>query len=105
MKKSIFDLADLPVAGEVEETLLHYRNVKIKRIISSDRLEVNSFVQKEAEWVALMAGSATIEMQGICYNLTKGDTLFIPPLTHHTITSVEDGTIWLTVHIYDKESP
>jgi cupin 2 domain-containing protein len=104
LKKSLFDLSSLPQRGEIEENLLHYKNITIKRIVSSDRLEENSFCQKEAEWVVLLEGRATIKMQGICYNLNKGESLFIPPLTRHVITSVERGTIWLAVHIYDKES-
>lgn len=104
MKKNLFDLTCLPPVGEIEEELLRCKNITIKRIVSSDRLEQNTFCQKEAEWVAVLAGKATIEMNEICYNLNRGETLFIPSLTRHTITAVEAGTIWLTVHIYDKES-
>ncbi len=85
------------------EELLSYRNITINRIVSSDILEVDTFCQKEAEWVVLLAGNAQIKMQGTCYNLHKGDSLFIPPMTEHTITRVTRGTIWLTVHIYEEE--
>ena len=104
MTTNLFDLSQLPETGEFAEEILHYRNIAIKRIVSSDRLETNTFVQEEAEWVMLLEGEAELVMGDLCYNLTKGESLFIPPRTKHTIRDVKAGTIWLAIHIYDKES-
>lgn len=103
MKNNLFDASPLPDYGEWVEEILHCRNVKINRIISSDNLEVDTFVQEEAEWVMLLKGEAELRMGEVCYNLTKGEYLFIPPGTEHSIKRVKAGTIWLAIHIYDKE--
>ena len=104
MTEQLFDLSQLPETGEFSEEILRYRNIAIKRIVSSDTLETDTFVQEEAEWVMLLEGEAELVMGEVCYNLTKGEYLFIPPRTEHTIKSVKAGTIWLAIHIYDKES-
>jgi cupin 2 domain-containing protein len=102
--KKLFDLSQLPSKGEFVEEILHYKNIAIKKIVSSDTLETDTFLQEEAEWVMLLEGEAQIMMNDLCYNLQKGEYLFIPPLTQHTITKVKAGTIWLAIHIYEKES-
>ena len=103
MMKNLFDITSVPSKGELAENLLSYKNVKIKRIVSSDRLETDTFCQEEAEWVSLVQGSAEIVMNEEHYTLQKGDSLFIPPLQKHTIAKVEKGTVWLAIHIYGEE--
>ena len=103
MHQNLFDIAPVPSKGEVVENLLMYKNIEIKRIVSADKLDVDTFCQDEAEWVAVLQGSAAIVMQEKRYTLQKGDTLFIPPRQKHTIVKVEKGTVWLAIHIYGKE--
>ena len=62
MKPNLFALSSLPEYGEMTEELLSYRNITINRIVSSDILEVDTFCQKEAEWVVLLAGNAQIKI-------------------------------------------
>ncbi len=100
---NLFDLSVLPEKGETIEDLLAYQCVTIKRIVSSDLLEECTFKQEEAEWVCLLNGYAEILMNRKVYPLQKGETLFIPPLTEHTIQKVEKGTVWLAVHIHHQE--
>lgn len=100
---NLFDIASVPSEGELEDSLLSYKNIKIKRIVSSDRLEIDTFCQKEAEWVVLLQGSAEIVMNEEHYRLQKGDSLFIPPLQKHTIAKVEKGTVWLAIYIDEEK--
>ncbi len=103
MFKNIYDIPEIGHTGEILEDILKYKNVAIKRIVSSSNLEKSTFCQEEAEWVLLLEGSAKIMMGEKDYTLSKGDSLFIPPKLEHTIVTVEAGTIWLAIHIYEKE--
>ena len=101
--QNLFDITSVPSEGEAVENLLAYKNIEIKRIVSSDKLDTHTFCQEEAEWVSVLQGSAEIVMHNKRYILQKGDSLFIPPHQEHTIAKVEKSTVWLAVHIYEKE--
>ena len=89
-----------PKSGETFTTLLEHKNIKINRIISSDNLEDTEYIQKEDEWLVLLEGEATLLLNNEEKKLTKGETLFIPSKTHHRVLSTQNGTVWLTVHIF-----
>ena len=103
MQNNIFDVCAIPHEGEIAEDVLKYKNVHIKRIVSSATLKETTFCQKEAEWVVLLQGNATLLMNDVVYVLEAGDYLFIPALQEHTIQQVQKGTLWLAIHIYDKD--
>ena len=103
MINNFFDHPPAPLSGEVTDDLLSYQNIKIKRIVSSDDLHETTFCQPEAEWVTILEGYAEIMMADQKHILKKGDSLFIPPLQKHTILKVQKDTLWLTVHIFEKE--
>lgn len=90
----------IPQTGESFDTLLKHNNVEIIRIVSSDRLEAKVYCQKEDEWVVVLEGKATLLVNGEEKHLEKGDTLFIPAHTNHSVLNAENGTLWLTVHLY-----
>jgi len=96
---NIFDFG-IPKAGETFTTLLEHRNIKINRIVSSDTLEPAAYCQEEDEWLVLLEGKATLLLEEETKRLKKGDTLFIPANTPHTVLKTAGGTLWLTVHIY-----
>ena len=89
-----------PKNGENFTTLLNHKNVKIVRIISSNKLDIVEYIQDEDEWILILEGSATIIMNNQKYNLIQGEILFISSKTKHTIKNVENGTIWLAIHIF-----
>lgn len=95
---NIFDYT-IPKNGEDFTTLLEYKNIKIVRIISSDKLEPKVYIQEEDEWVIVLEGKATMLINGEQKVLCKGDTLFIPSNTAHKVLSASSGTIWLAIHI------
>jgi len=99
---NLFDISSMPISGEKVDDLLRYQNIEIKRIVSSERLELTTFCQEEAEWVVLLQGRAEILMDGTRHALQRGDYLFIPSLQEHMITKVEQGTLWLAIHIYER---
>ncbi len=94
---NIFDFK-IPNVGEDFTTLLEHKNVKIVRIVSSDNLEKKEYNQKEDEFVILLRGSATLEIEGKNVTLNKGDTLFIPAKTKHKVLATQKGTLWIAIY-------
>lgn len=89
-----------PQSGETFTTLLDHKNIKINRIISSNDVDKTEYIQEEDEWLILLEGHATLLLNKEKQELEKGDTLFIPSKTPHRVLSTENGTVWLTVHIF-----
>jgi cupin 2 domain-containing protein len=96
---NLFD-TNIPKIGEQFDTLLEHKNIKIVRIVSSDTLESELYCQDEDEWVVVIEGSATIEIEKQTQPLHKGDSLFIPANTAHRVLQTQHGTIWLAVHVF-----
>ena len=89
-----------PKNGETFTTLLAHKNIKINRIVSSDDLDETEYIQEEDEWLVLLEGEATLLLDQSMKRLTKGESLFIPSKTPHRVVRTQNGTIWLTVHIF-----
>ena len=96
---NIFDYIT-PSKNETFTTLLEHKNIKINRIVSAEHIEQIEYKQEEDEWLVLMEGEATLSLNGKEHTLYKGDTLFIPAKTPHTVLETQKGTVWLTVHIF-----
>lgn len=95
--------ASLPVlaTGEDFETLAASGCVRIERIVSSPRPEPTLYDQDDDEWVLLLQGEATLELDGTPLTLQAGDHLFIPAHLPHRVLATSDAPrcIWLAVHI------
>ena len=96
---NIYDI-NTPKNAETFTTLLEHKNIKINSIVSSDIIEAIEYVQAEDEWLVLLEGEATLLINNEEKTLYKGDTLFIAAKVPHTILKTQDGTVWLTVHIF-----
>ena len=93
---------DLP--NEWIEVLCQNANVRIERIVSQGHKSAHNFwyEQKEAEWVILLEGEASIRYEdGREHNLYKGDYLFLPAYQKHQVsyTSSTPKAIWLAIFI------
>ncbi len=89
----------IPESGEIFDTLLEHKNIKIIRIVSSDKLEEKEYCQAEDEWVIILEGEATLVVDGKKRHLGKGNSLFIPAQTNHRVLAAKSGTLWLAIHI------
>ncbi len=96
---NLYDFS-VPKNGEEFTTLLEYKNIKINRIVSSDKIEPIEYIQDEDEWVVVIEGEATLLLKDEEKTLKKGDTLFIPAKTPHKVLKTSHGTVWLAIHIY-----
>ncbi|MES9832468.1 MAG: cupin domain-containing protein [Candidatus Thiodiazotropha sp. DIVDIV] len=88
--------------NETLETLLEKKNITIERILSPPDTDTEITQQSHDEWIAILQGSAKLEMNGTLLNLHRGDTELIPANTPHRVltTSHQPHCIWLTVHIH-----
>ncbi len=88
-----------PSEGERFETLFKSKNVEIIRIVSSSTIDQEVMCQEEDEWFIMIEGSATIMMGDMKRELVKGDYCFIEAKQVHQVLRVEEGSVWLAVHI------
>jgi len=88
-----------PDMGEKFDTLLDHKYIKIVRIVSSDSVEQKLYIQDEDEWIVVIEGSATLEIESKSVELHRGDTLLIPAKTPHKVIKTKSDTLWLTIHI------
>jgi mannose-6-phosphate isomerase-like protein (cupin superfamily) len=58
--------------------------------------------QAQDEWVLLLQGTTSLEIDNRTITLGVGDTIFIPAHTSHreVKTSKEPQCVWLAVHVY-----
>lgn len=96
---NLYDALAIPETGERFKTLLQHRNLLIERITSSARITPSEYVQEQDEWVLLLRGSATLEVNGQRSELQAGDHVFLPAKTPHSVLSASDGALWLAVHL------
>lgn len=96
---NIFQTA-IPNKGETFSTLLDHKNIKIERIVSSDKIPDKVYEQKQDEWVVLLKGGAKLDLDGKIVEMKVGDYLFISAKQRHKVLKTEAGTVWLAVHIF-----
>ncbi len=97
-KLNLFDYT-IPENDETFNTLLSHKNIKIVRIISSENIDKKIYCQEEDEWVVILEGEAVLLVDDEKRCLEKGDSLFIPAQTNHSVLTTKSGTLWLAVHI------
>jgi cupin 2 domain-containing protein len=90
---------ETPKRSEIFDTLLDHPNIKIIRIVSSDRVDEKIYIQDEDEWVVVLDGSATLEIDGKREELKRGDSIYIASRVPHRVVETIEGTLWLAVHI------
>jgi cupin 2 domain-containing protein len=96
---NLFAPVELPAQGERFEILADVFGTTIERIVSSVRPEPVTYDQEQAEWVVLLEGEATLEVQGEVIALRAGDHLLLPPHTRHRVLETSQGARWLAVHV------
>ena len=93
--------------NEIAEIRARGNEVRIERIVSRGQSSPDGFWydQSEHEWVALLAGSARLELQDPeqCLELTPGDHVLIPAHRRHRVaaTAADVETVWLAVFYSD----
>jgi cupin 2 domain-containing protein len=101
---NLFAPPAMPVADEQFETLLARPGLRIERIVSTGQASPPGFWydQAEDEFVLLLAGAATLLLEGEAapIRLAPGDWLHLPAHRRHRVewTQAAPPTLWLAVH-------
>jgi len=100
-------LSDIPrqLTGEQFETLLSRPGISLQRIVSPPGFCSAPFLQSEDEWVMLLQGQATLDLDGERVDLKQGDSLLIGAGTPHRVltTSVSPLCVWIALHLPEAE--
>lgn len=98
---NIFENHQIPALGaEVFTTLLKHKNVEIE-IINSNKVQNGQwYKQKQDEWVVILSGEATLEIESEIQILVAGDSLFIEKNRSHRVLQTDEKTLWLAIHIF-----
>ena len=81
------------------------KNVRIERIVSTQKIAKTTYIQDQDEWVILLKGNATLTVEEQNINLCAGDYVFLPSQIPHTVVSISQGAVWLAVHLYPEGTP
>jgi cupin 2 domain-containing protein len=92
--------ADVPLTGETFREIARVRNVVIEEITSSARPDRIEFHQEHDEWVVVLDGSATLDIDGSAVVLARHEWVSIPAGTPHRVRRTAAGTRWLAVHVH-----
>jgi len=93
------DSAAAPHVAEDVERVLDLRGVVVEHILSGTLESRVDYRQEHDEWVVLLAGRATLVVDGERVELNAGDWLFLPALVEHTLVTTARGSSWLAVHV------
>lgn len=87
--------------GEEFQTLVRRDGLHIERIVSSPLPAPVLYDQDSDEWVLLLQGHATLDLDGTLVDLTVGDHLLIPARLPHRVVSTSSSPccVWLAVHL------
>jgi cupin 2 domain-containing protein len=91
------DPTDAPAQGESTRFVARLRGAVVEEIHSGALPEPVDYSSGIDEWVMVLAGSATLVVDGEHLELTAGDWVLLPAGTPHTLARTEPGTHWLTV--------
>jgi cupin 2 domain-containing protein len=86
-----------PAEGETATVLARAHGFTVEQILSGRPAAPQAYVQDHDEWVVVLAGGATLEVDGVEHELTVGDWWLLPAGTAHTLVRTEPGTSWLAV--------
>ena len=92
----------LDTSAEFFETIVQGNGLwRLERILSFGQASPEGFWydQPEDEWVLLVGGSATLEIEGQApVELISGDHLILPAGKRHRVMAVSEDAVWLALH-------
>ncbi len=99
---NLFTDAVPPHEGERFDTILSHKNLVVERIVSSEAITPQEYVQAQDEWVLLVQGKAVLQLAGESISLKAGDHLFLPAGVPHAVLRTSEGAMWLAVHLHPE---
>jgi cupin 2 domain-containing protein len=89
-----------PPKGETTTAVARGSGFVIEQILSGDLEAPVDYCQDDDEWALVLAGSATLEVNGERLELTEGDWVLLPAGVPHRLVRTSPGTSWLTVRTH-----
>jgi len=89
--------ATAPSDGEETLALASGAGFAVEQILSGHLVAPQAYEQEHDEWVVVLEGAATLEVDGIAHDLTAGHWWLLPAGTPHRLVHTEPGTSWLAV--------
>ncbi len=103
----LLDAGATPAAGEHIETVAAFGRVVVEQILSAASdpdAEPTTYDQDQDEWVVVLAGAATLEIDAAdrptTVELGPGDWVLLPAHTRHRVRTTAAGTNWIAVHLH-----
>ena len=88
-----------PPTGERVDVLAGGGGALIEHILSSAAVEAVDYDQDHDEWVLVVEGSATLDVEGEAVALAEGDWIVLRAHQRHRVVATAQGTRWLAVHL------
>jgi cupin 2 domain-containing protein len=95
----LLDASDAPASGERATSIAVMRSTTVEQILSSDTADPRTYEQDHDEWVVVLAGSATLDVDGEHVSLGPGDWVLLPAGVSHRVLATAAGTSRLAVHV------
>jgi cupin 2 domain-containing protein len=86
-----------PSTGERIHRLAELGPVVVDQILSGRLDRPVDYRQGTDEWVVVLEGGATLDVDGQRMHLESGDWVLLPAGTPHRLVETQAGTSWLTV--------
>lgn len=96
-RPNLYETIILTEESEIFTPLFENSNLKIESIRSWLKTPGKWYDQDQDEWVILLEGDATLEIEQNEQVLNRGDSLFIPKHTRHRVLFTSDNALWLAV--------
>ncbi len=92
--------SDAPTDGERFDLLVDTTDGRpvVEQILSGRVDTPVDYLGDRDEWVAILAGNATLDVDGQTVELAAGDWVVLPAHVPHRLMSVDEGTSWLAFH-------
>jgi cupin 2 domain-containing protein len=100
----LLDVDATPEHGERFEALAQIRNVLVEQILSSSDENPECYVQPQDEWVIVLDGAATLDVDGELVELGPRDWVVLPAGVPHRVVATAPQTNWLAVHVHPPDS-
>ena len=94
-----------PAVAERIDEVVAFGGVVVEHILSGRLPAPVDYLQPQDEWVVVLAGGATLEVDGETVELDAREWLFLPSGCPHRLVRTRPGTEWLAVHLHRRDSP
>ena len=95
---NLYENLNFSKTEEVTTVFFEDEKMRIERIHSSGQTS-GLYDQEEDEWVTLLEGESTLDVEGKQIHLKKGDQLYLPAHKKHKIKYTSEKCIWLCVFL------